>query len=497
MKVTTVLVAVVVIGVLGVSAQSAPAAAWIGDLSRGQNILLQRGLQLQASCASLTDDLDLANWYASNFTAVHIWRNYSSVISNYLPTSPALSWGAVAYTPVVDIDPVVARSAYGTSLVSMQMEDEQDITDPSYVAFLSSTMASFRANRPNVIAYTNQAGGQFSTAAMQNYMRQVQPDMLCMDKYSFDGTLPGGSPFGFYVYLQQYRKLGLAGNNGSGAKPIPVGIYTQTYTASNLNNHVVSESEIRLNNFSAWAFGCKFVDSFLYQTDPLSAVLFAGSGTSNPTSQFQQVAETNRQSRNLGPALVQLVTTDVRMKMGRHKTGSLINTNLLPTDVSTWDDSAGLYISSIDAFNRGTKNSGLEGDVVVGYFKPLDPSFTNAGHGDDSYFMIVNGLSDPTGSAADCRQQIHLIFNFGTSGIDSLLRLSRQTGMVEEVPLIHNSGSLYSLDLFLDGGTGDLFKFNNGGTFVGVPEPGSLAMLAAIGGGLLLCAAVRVRKRAA
>ena len=85
--------------------------------------------------------------------------------------------------------------------------------------------------------------------------------------------------------------------------------------------------------------------------------------------------------------------------------------------------------------------------------------------------MIVNGLSDATGSAADCRQQIHLAFDFGTSGINSLLRLSRDTGQVEEVALVHGSGSQYSLDLNLDGGTGDLFKFNNGGMFV-VPNRG-------------------------
>ena len=122
------------------------------------------------------------------------------------------------------------------------------------------------------------------------------------------------------------------------------------------------------------------------------------------------------------------------------------------------------------------KNNGLAGDVIVGAFKPLDPSFTNAGHASDVYFMIVNGLSDATGSAADCRQDIHLSFDFGTSGITDLLRLSRQTGQVEEVDLVHGSGSQYSLDLILDGGTGDLFTFNNGGIFA-TPEPGTLALL--------------------
>jgi hypothetical protein len=81
--------------------------------------------------------------------------------------------------------------------------------------------------------------------------------------------------------------------------------------------------------------------------------------------------------------------------------------------------------------------------------------------------MIVNGLSDSVGNAFETRQQINIDFNFGSSGINSLLRLSRETGEVELVELTHFGGSQYGLSLILDGGTGDLFKFNNGGTFVG------------------------------
>ena len=48
--------------------------------------------------------------------------------------------------------------------------------------------------------------------------------------------------------------------------------------------------------------------------------------------------------------------------------------------------------------------------------------------------------------------------------------------MEEALALNHLSGSLYTLILILDGGTGDLFKFNNGGRFV-IPEPMSAVLL--------------------
>jgi hypothetical protein len=235
------------------------------------------------------------------------------------------------------------------------------------------------------------------------------------------------------------------------------------------------------------------VNSFVYdnpQHDSLVVpVLFSGNGTASPTPQFYQVAETNRQSLNLGPALVRLISTDVRMKMGRHDADPFWpwdpdwEYNDLPSGVSSWDSSVDLYIMNIEATNLGSKNDGYEGDVIVGHFKPLDASFADPGHEDDTYFMIVNGLNDATGSAADCAQQIRLDFDFGASSIDSLLRLNRETGQVEEVVgLLSDGGSLYHLDLVLDGGTGDLFKFDNGGAFV--PEPTTIGLLVA--GGLFL-----------
>jgi hypothetical protein len=70
--------------------------------------------------------------------------------------------------------------------------------------------------------------------------------------------------------------------------------------------------------------------------------------------------------------------------------------------------------------------------------------------------------------ASETQQKIHLTFNLGSSGITSLQRLSRNTGTVEVVPLTSNGDGTYYLDLVLDGGTGDLFKYNTGAPFVGV-----------------------------
>ena len=468
-------------------------------LSRGHNILLQRGLQIQAiTVPDLASDggFDSARWAESNFTTAHVW---SHRYPETMPAAPGIPWGLLQDNTWLYNDLSLLDYPYVPTLVSQQFGDEQSIEDPVELAALAAGMASWHVKHPHVITYTNQGGGQHTFAAMQNYMQVVQPDMLCADSYVFDGNRPGGSPTVLYSEVQKYRQLGLAGNDGTGNKPIPVGLITQSFlNTGGLNDHIVSESEIRLNQFIAWSFGHKFVDAFTYEWLEFAqgqgldgAALFYGSGTDNPRPGFYQMAETNRQSLNLGPSLVRLISTDVRMIMGEHGLPSAPTPNVRPFGVAPWGSTVDDPIQSITATNLGGKNDGLRGDVVVGYFKPLDRSFTNPGHEDDIYFMIVNGLSDATGSAADCRQLIHMEFDFGASGIDSLLRLSRETGQVEEVALIHGIGSQYSLDLYLDGGTGDLFKFNNGGLFV-IPEPGTACLL---GFGFGILAIWRLRRR--
>ena len=131
------------------------------------------------------------------------------------------------------------------------------------------------------------------------------------------------------------------------------------------------------------------------------------------------------------------------------------------------------------------KTAGLSGDVYVGFFNPLLRSFGDPTN--TTYFMVMNGLggnlslpsgqSDNTATVAETRQQMTLNFDFGITGINSLLRLNRNTGQVDVINtgfsdggntvLTSLGGGKYQLQLKLDGGTGDLFKYNDGTAFRG------------------------------
>jgi hypothetical protein len=90
--------------------------------------------------------------------------------------------------------------------------------------------------------------------------------------------------------------------------------------------------------------------------------------------------------------------------------------------------------------------------------------------------MVVNGLTDPTGSAADCRQEIKLNFAF-PAGLTSVVMLDPATGYLQTnaLPIVSTRRQLV---LNLDGGDAALFKVDNGAPFVGFmpPQPARLGI---------------------
>jgi hypothetical protein len=431
-------------------------------LTSGHRTLLKKGLQILANYID-GDSFSMPRFLESNCTTMDIPDDYMH--AEWIASNPDVLWARMTWHNILG-----GEWPYIKNLVSIKEGDEQDITGSENLTYIKNQLAYFKAKCPHVIMYTNQWGGQCTYNELHNYVLYVQPDMVMFDKYPFKPTQIG-LPSTYYSYMATYRQLGLEGLDGTGSQPIPSALYTQTFVNSSWGNHRVTESEMRLNQFSAWVFGFKYVDMFVYMTPErdttLQSLLFDGMGDTSPTTEFYQLAETNRQSRNLGPALVRLLSTNVRMIMGRNSSGVA---NPTPAGVTSGLTNADSYMTGITVTNIGSKNNGQPGDVIVGFFKPLHETFDGSNYTDQKYFMITNGLSDPSGTAAQTRQQIRVNFNFGTSGITSLQRVRRSDGKCETVNLLSDGGSLYHLDLTLDGGTGDLFKYNTGAPFVGVTQ---------------------------
>ena len=467
-------------------APSAPPAA---ELDRGHRILIDHGLQIQAMTYGTTDpnwwthgDADGSYWEQSNFTAAS-FQSRKPRHQNRPEGLPWASWRTV----------ISPTSPHRDDLISWCYSDEQDMNDPAVRAAAKAWIDVERPRLPDTLLYTNQWGTQVTMANMRTYLQEVQPDMLYFDNYPYRADVNPwhpppmhGTPWSLYKDMVKYRDLGLGGHDGTGNNPIPYGMYLQTFEMDSPTENypyvLPSESEARQNQFVAWTMGYKHLTAFVYDdvweiqdVRYVDALLFDPPvlSTANPSAAFDWYVELNRQSLNLGPTLVRLLSTDVRIIPGDRWIAAGQNISHL-TDIPQWQAGADGYITNITVQNPGPVIGGQTGDVMIGYFAPLRETFDGPAFENETYFMVTNALAEPNVTAAQALQQITIDFDFGSSGITALQRLSRDTGLVEIVPLESLGGSLYRLALDLAGGTGDLFKFATGAPWVPGPILGDV-----------------------
>ncbi len=495
------------------SLQGLPAIASKPDLKRldrGHRILIQNGLQLSARVygvnaespdSPVNDAAFWADWEASNFTAMDV-GGWTPRLEPDKKQVRWVTWRSHQTDPTQSLTPDFFKAGQDRTLVGWQYKDEQDVGNPDELKTLETWIKHYRPLLPNTLLYTNQHGderfggsGSYGDLSLRRYMRRVQPDMLMQDTYPYgvwkDFGNQGGRPAQLLYALVRYRQLALAGHDGSGRKPIPYGMWVQTFKglAPTVGtwSRFPSESELRQQQFLALTLGYKFISAYTYNAgrsfgSTLESPFFSQPLGKGPTPAFDQMAEINRQSLNLGPTLVRLLSTDIRIIPKPPAFADVI-----APDIPRWQTSADPYMTKLEVQNLGSLYGGRRGDVFVGYFKPLLESFDGPAR-NQHYFMLTNSLSGKTHTITQTRQKLTVEFNFANSDISGLQRLSRDTGKVESIldgwteevapgltsRFVALGGNRYQLTLILDGGTGDLFKFDTGAPFVGQMSTSSL-----------------------
>jgi hypothetical protein len=460
----------------------------LGEVSKGRRILIERGLQVHG-LATRDDVFHLDTYQSANYTAIHWLWDADPSQHGAAPGFPWARW-------VRDENqmPGAAEQAYRSQLVALQLGDEWHLNDAAVRNRAVNWLNGVRAQWPDTILYMNNFGGQVSDAALADFVARARPDMLCFDAYPFRSDYASrtpnapayGSPTSWYGDLRRYRVFALNAD-------VPLAVYRQTFHAVQDYDQTVyrdpSPSEMNLNTFGALAFGATTLIDFTYNTGASSLFTPPG-GDSNPTPAFAQQTTINRRARNFGRSLVRLVgaddhpdggqpTTDVMFIRGRTGPNNADRTplpigfvpdNAAPNSFSEWEaDRNDPFLRGWVVNNLGTKNSGLPGDVIISWFKPLDSTLDDPDEAADQiYLFVVNAFTGPDGAAGDYRQRIRLNFLNGVG--TSIQRLNPDTGEVELTPLAQLGADRRQLDFELDGGEGQLFKFNTGDPFVGV-EP--------------------------
>jgi hypothetical protein len=437
------------------------------------------------------DVFDLSAYQNAHYTATHwLWETPGS--------GPQAGFPWARWVGDETKMPAGPELAHLSDLVALQLGDEWHLDDVATRDRAVNWFNAIRNQWPDTILYMNNWGGQVNDAALGDFITRAKPDMLAFDTYPFTSSYPsGGAPYGpshgsptnWYSEMRKYRVHAQNASYEPGhAGGVPWGIYRQTFHAVQDYNQTIyrdpSPSEMNLNTYGALAFGATTFIDFTYNTGASSV---APSGTLQPGYALQ--AEINRRARNLGKALVHLTgkdspssganpTLDIMFRRGKTGLGTTDVTPLpigfnpddgLPNTISEWiPDRNDPYMRGWTVTNLGAKNGGLSGDVIISWFKPLDATKDDPNDVDDQlYFMVVNGLTGPDGTAADYRQRVKI--NFLSAVGPTLQRLNDDTGAVEFVNLELTNGRRF-LDITLDGGAGQLFKFNTGHAFLGTSQ---------------------------
>jgi hypothetical protein len=429
----------------------------------------------------------------ANFTNVLAWENEAAIIDNAVEEQ-GLPWHwhtdtrTLSSSLMDDLDNYLQNYPGGEAVL---VWDEPRRTDFQHVGQVTDWI---KQNHPELMVYGNLStfltpgnnyGYEYGTTFVpgvgyedppvpydyatfaDDYLHVVQPDVLQFGVYPFrdSQTLPTDD----YLNVRYYRGLAAVREAGLRAD-VPYFVFVQSFDGG--DTYHPSESEMRMQVFASLAHGFKGISYFMfghYDGGDGGLLGFTDASESSYTTNpiYGYARDTNTEVARLGETLKMLTSTQVRFLPGKHMQGPSEVANTLPQGVTQWnavtDDP---FITSIEAANTGAVSGITEGDLLIGHFVPSLEGLDGDQFTDESYFMVVNLLKDQHASAAGAAQQITVDFDFGASGINSLQRLNRNTGEIEVVPLTPMGGSLYQLDFDLPGGTGDLFKYNTGASFV-------------------------------
>lgn len=447
-------------------------------LSRASRVLIDKGIQFHAWIT--TDDTGraypTANEYRGiNFTGATYYEPdlYNDALHAAVPETQWNLAKAPFCTNAVGKNPAnnsnwltPVQQANASKCVSICFGDEQGYSTAEE-GYLKNWFDLTHLYYPDILCHTNQYTNQWSSSQLDSYMRNAKPDLLTLDNYYFgltNATKDYAIPGKIMDTLNTIRPKALAGYDGSGTSPIAFGQYLLGFTTDS-GPYYITESQTYLVPNITLAMGGKWLDLFRWEYGSTTSFILFDQNR-NPTSHYYDYAEVARQTKNLGPHLVRLNNTDVRILPGSHLNSSTPVENSLPNTVQRFAANSNYYISSISAQNLGTENNGLAGDVVIGYFSPLpgiDTStfFTST---NPRYFMVCNALTSGNGlapqnqhgSCLETKQKVTITFDIGSYSPTKLKKVSRDTGNIENVTLTPVSGTIYKLELTLGGGQAEL-----------------------------------------
>jgi len=323
---------------------------------------------------------------------------------------------------------------------------------PEAVAQIASVSAWTREKHPDVLVFANLSIAEFDHDA---YIAQCKPDVFSYDEYPLlrDGRLAET-----YLYNLAWGRQTASRHN------LPYWMFVQAFGREHSKPgyayRIPGESDLRFLVFTFLAHGGSGVYYFMYYGWPESMVRDTGLKEDPgraPAAEHKYentvVTPAWHAARDLGPEVQNLARALLNLR-GKSQP-------LYAGDRGFW----GVEKPTYPVYNPVTpiRLSAFEGQgalrsaqVVEGKDMGLMISFFEDEAGEE-YFMIVNLAHGANMSKTEGLRRVRLAFDPGVKKIE---RLNRLTGRVETMDA-RADGAAAALDIWLEGGTGDLFKWSN------------------------------------
>lgn len=430
----------------------APAAAT--ELSRGRQIILDKGLQTQSLVFNdaVPGMSNCALWLAQNYRTINFWENTAHHDETILadPLMAGQYWSRI-YTPGSGTWCLTSTELnYVNNLASLQYGDDTlSFLTPSVTNQIANQFRWWNQNYPGaLVLWDGKRDNPNGIANVRTCMQATHPDVLCFNDYPGFGY-PQSNRDRLYGLMQTYRTVGLEGWDGTGTKPIPYGMFLDLYRSS-YTAATPSQSFVHMQQFASMAFGYTYLAAFVYNgatSDPaIKPVSFNADGD-DPAHQegcINYIASANTFSRRYSYPLVRLKSTGIWMHRGYF--GSSPIPEYTQYQVS--------WLSDV------TRVSGVTRDILIGRFTNLRSSNTDFPWIAGEHFMVVNAAHDGTTIASTAT--LRLTFSGLTAGHTHHLDRyddSGTTGQVINIPLTTPTGTTSTADVSFGGGVGYLFKF--------------------------------------
>ena len=129
------------------------------DISRGRQLLLNRGIQIQAQELLPTFDFDVDRWQSANFTTINFQSDgpLHPILLARMPTDQQWGRGDFGGSPVL----TSAELPYASNCVSLQSGDEMS-NIMSILPTVAAQFSTWNSLYPNTLAFTNFYGSQLN-----------------------------------------------------------------------------------------------------------------------------------------------------------------------------------------------------------------------------------------------------------------------------------------------------------------------------------------------